>query len=146
MATWLTAPFESTSSGNLVMGTIRTGIDKFTDNPRFKFRVEVSWPYTAAQKGMPSESDSELMEEVTEALESVFKADPVAVLAGIYTGDGERTLLFYTLSLHIFQRKFNEALAQFPTLPLRFEAFEDPEWEEYRQMLAFAQADDVAPE
>lgn len=95
---------------------------------------------------MPSESDSELMEGVTEALEAAFKADPVAVLAGIYTGDGERTLLFYTLSLHIFQRKFNEALAQFPTLPLQFEAFEDPDWEEYRQMLAFAKADDSDPE
>jgi len=143
MASWLTAPFESNISGNLVMGTIKTGIDKFIENPRFKYRVEVAWSYSPSQKGMPSETDGQLMEEVAEAIENVLKADPVAVLTGIYTGDGERTLIFYTLSLHIFQRKFNEALASFPTLPLKFEAFEDPDWEEYLQMLAYAKADEA---
>ena len=29
MATWLTSPFESNESGNLVMGTIRRDVDKF---------------------------------------------------------------------------------------------------------------------
>ena len=44
--------------------------------------------------------------------------------------------------LHIFQRKFNETLAAFPELPLTFSAEEDQEWEEYRSMLAIAQASD----
>ena len=65
----------------------------------------------------------------------MFKADPIAVLTGIYTGDGQRSMVFYTLSLHIFQRKFNEALALFPTLPLTFNAEEDERWEEYAEML-----------
>lgn len=142
MASWLTAPFESASSGNLIMGTIKTGIDKFIENPRYKYRVEMAWSYSQCQKGMPSETDGRLMEDVTEAIENVLKADPIAVLTGIYTGDGERTLIFYTLSLYIFQRKFNEALAPYPTLPLQFEAFDDPEWEEYHQMLAYAKADE----
>ena len=47
------------------------------------------------------------------------------------TGDGLREWGFYTLSLHIFQRKLNEALAPFPLLPLQFDAEEDPEWESY---------------
>jgi len=42
--------------------------------------------------------------------------------------------VFYTTSLHIFQRKLNEMLAPFPTLPLQFHAEEDPQWEEYRHM------------
>ena len=43
MATWLTSPFESNESGNLVMGTIRRDVDKFRKDPKFKYRIEVSW-------------------------------------------------------------------------------------------------------
>ena len=74
------------------------------------------------------------MEEVQDALEAVFSKDPVAVNTGIYTGDGERNWIFYCRSLHIFQRKLNEALTPFATLPLEFRAFEDPDWEEYQEM------------
>lgn len=124
------------------MGTVKTGVEKFKSNPRFRFRVEVSWSYSQARSGMPDEETSELMEKVQEALEASFKKDPVAVLTGVYTGEGVRDLVFYTLSLHIFQRKFNEILAPFPPLPLTFEADEDPQWEEYTSMLQLAQAAD----
>ena len=142
MATWLTSPFESNESGNLIMGSVRKDVEKFKGNPRFKFRVDVHWKYEPGVHGMPNDDDSELMEQVEEALSAVFAKDPVAVLTGIYTGEGSRDLVFYTLSLHIFQRKFNEALASFPALPLEFEAEEDPEWEEYTQMLAVARSDE----
>ncbi len=142
MATWLTAPFESAESGNLVMGTVRKDVEKFRSNNRFKYRIDVKWDYTPDTHGMPSEAVSEQMEEVTNALNEAFTKDPVAVLTGIYTGEGARDLVFYTLSLHIFQRKFNEILADYPTLPLSFEAEEDAEWEEHSQMLAIAEASD----
>lgn len=140
MATWLTSPFESTESTNLIMGTVRKDVEKFKSNPRFKYRVEVEWTYTPDTLGMPSEDDAKQMEEVEETLNTIFKKDPVAVLTGVYTGDGVRDLVFYTLSLHIFQKKFNEALAVFPILPLTFSAEEDPEWEEHANMLAIAEA------
>lgn len=136
MSNWITAPFESVEGENLVMCTVRTDVSRFRENPRFRFRVEVEWPYEPAAGGMPPESLGHELEAVVDALQSVLKADPVAVLTGVYTGNGSRTMVFYTLSLHIFQRKFNEALADFPALPLEFEAFEDPDWEEYGSMLS----------
>lgn len=146
MATWLTSPLESAESGNLVMGTVRKDVEKFISNPKFRYRVEVTWTYRPESAGMPDESTSESMEKVQEALEAAFHKDQVAVLTGVYTGEGARDLVFYTLSLHIFQRKFNEILAPFPELPLSFSAEEDPEWTEYRTMLAIAQSDDDTPE
>ncbi|MDE6629570.1 MAG: DUF695 domain-containing protein [Muribaculaceae bacterium] len=141
MAEWLTTPLESTSEGgNLIMATVRKNVAAFRGNPKFRYRIEVTWRYEPDEKGMPSEELSEQMEAVGETLEAVFHKDPVAVLTGIYTGDGARDLVFYSLSLHIFQRKFNEALAEFPPLPLEFSAEEDPDWEEYSQMLALAEA------
>lgn len=59
-----------------------------------------------------------------------------AYLTGIYTGEGRRDWIFYTCSLNIFGRVFNRALEALPLLPLRMEAAEDPEWEEYREMRA----------
>lgn len=142
MSTWLTAPFESNESSNLVMGSVKTDVEKFRTNPRFHFRIEMDWKYSPAAKGMPSEVDSQLMEKVQEAFEASFKKDPVAVLTEIFTGEGMRTFVFYTLSLHIFQHKVNEVLEPFPQLPLEFSASDDPEWADYTSTLTLAQADD----
>lgn len=128
---WLTYPSESTGSGRTIIVTTRTDIDRFRDNPRFRYRITVGLPYREQTDGMPGDKESELLEQITAALADAFDKDPVAVLTEISTGDGLREWVFYTLSLHIFQRKLNEALAPFPLLPLQFDAEEDPEWESY---------------
>lgn len=135
MAEWWTAPAEA-DNGLMIMVTGRKDIGKFRGNPRFKYRVEVSMPYKADSTGMPDAATTEIIGEATEALEAVFEADPVAVLTGIFTGDSRRDWIFYTLSLNIFGRKLNEALAPLPTLPLEISAYEDPGWEAYDEMAA----------
>ncbi len=133
---WWTAPAESDETGRTVMVTGRRDVDKFRSNPRFNIRVEVTWDYAAeaTPAGMPTEATAEMMEQVQEALQKEFKRDPVAVLTGIYTGDGRRDWIFYTLSTHIFGRKLNEVLAPFPLLPLSIYCENDPGWEEYDEM------------
>lgn len=130
---WWTAPAES-EDGKLIMVTGRKDIEKFRSNPRFSIRVEVSWPYAADSTGMPDLETSQMMEQITEAFESILRKDPVAVLTGIFTGDGKRDWVFYTLSTHIFNKKLNEALAPFPLLPLTIYAENDPSWEAYDEM------------
>ena len=122
---WWTAPAEG-ENGNLVLVTGRRSMDNIIQTGLYRFRIEVTWPYQG--------DDSKVMEEITDALNESFDRDPVAILTGIYTGDGQRNWVFYTRSLHIFQRKFNEVMAPFPALPLQFEAEEDPDWLEYREM------------
>ena len=56
------------------------------------------------------------------------------MLTGIYTGDGRRDWVFYTVSLHIFRNIFNRALEPLDLMPLVIEAQEDPDWEEYLDM------------
>lgn len=130
---WWTAPTES-ENGNLVMVTGRRDVDAFRNNPRFNVRVEVTWKYQSDKSGMPEYDTSVLMEEVQDVLISTFQKDPVAVLTGIYTGDGERNWVFYTLSTHIFGRKINEALSSFDLLPITIYCENDPDWEEYNEM------------
>ena len=130
---WWTAPAEG-DGGTLILVTGRRAMDNVIASGLYRYRVEVTWPYEGDEKGLPAYADSKVMEEVTDALNDCFDHDPVAVMTGIYTGDGQRNWVFYTRSLQIFQRKFNETLAPFPTLPLVFEAEEDPDWQEYREM------------
>ena len=136
MADWLTAPFMMLDNDSIVMCTVRTDVKKFRDNPRFKYRVEVDWLYDASSNGMPPLEMESMIEEFDESLHAIFKTDPIAIMTGIYTGAGKRTMVFYTLSLHIFQRKFNEALAGLPQLPLQFDVFEDSRWEEYSEVIS----------
>lgn len=130
---WWTAPAES-EDGQLIMVTGRSGLEQVKATGVFVYRIEVSWAYKPDDKGMPDYATSRLMEQVTDALETEFSKDPVAVNTGIYTGAGERNWVFYCRSLHIFQRKINTILAPFETLPLTFHAEEDPEWAEYAEM------------
>ncbi len=130
---WWTAPAEA-DNGRLIMVSGRTDVEKFRSNPRFNIRVEVAWPYEGDASGMPGDELSRLMEQVQNALQEAFRKDPVAVLTGVFTGDNERTWVFYTLSIHIFSRKLNEALADLPLLPLKNSAEDDPEWLGYDKM------------
>ena len=131
---WWTCPTDS-EDGRLIIVSGRRDIDSFRNNPKFNIRVEITWRYSDAPDAtMPDESTSEIMGEVTDALNDVFDKDPIAVMTGIYTGAGERNWVFYTLSTNIFNKKLNEALSPFPILPITIYAENDPEWLEYAEM------------
>ena len=131
---WWTAPAES-ESGAMILVTGRSGLENVIATGEYNDRIEVTWKYESDSKGFPDFATSKLMEEVTDALNKVFDKDRSAVMTGIYTGDGERTLVFYTLNPKYFQNAFNRALAPYPLLPLSIYAEKDPEWNEYREML-----------
>lgn len=139
---WWTSPTES-ENGNIIMVTGRRDVDEFRRNPKFRIRVEVTFKYEGDTSGMPDESTARVMEEVHDALVCEFVKDPVAVLTGIYTGDGERNWVFYTLSTHIFGKKLNQALADMPLLPITIYTENDPDWNEYAEMKELSE---ISPE
>lgn len=137
---WMTAPTDSERNPeNVIFVTGRSDVAKFKTNPRYSIRVDITLEYSPTSAGMPDEKNAELLKEVTDRLVDVFHKDPVAVLTGIYTGDGERNWIFYTTSTNIFQKKINLALADLPTLPLHITAENDPDWHEYTEMLTTLQ-------
>lgn len=130
---WWTSPAES-EDGKLIMVTGRKDVSKFRSNPRFNIRIEVTWKYEGDASGMPDTPTSQLMEKAQESLLSILNKDPVAVLTGIFTGDNRRDWIFYSLSTHIFGKKLNEALADFPLLPISIYCENDPYWAQYDEM------------
>lgn len=130
---WWSYPAEA-ESGKTIIVTGRDCIDEYMASGKYIYRIDVSWSYNSLPNGMPEEEDAALMEEATDALLDAFKKDRVAVMTGIYTGDGKRDWVFYTKNLKIFSIVFNKALESLPTIPIVIDASEDKDWEEYRDM------------
>ena len=133
MEKWWSYPAEG-ESGKTVIVSGHDGIEKFKDSGKYIYRIDVTWRYNALSSGMPDDNDAKLMEEATDALQAAFSKDKVAVMTGIYTGDGRRDWVFYTKNLKIFSIVFNKALQEVDSMPLEIEASEDSEWEEYTNM------------
>ena len=130
---WWTSPTES-ETGALIMVTGSQGVEPVIATGKYNDRIEITWKYTPEKNGMPDFKTSSLMEQVTDALNNAFAKDSAAVMTGIYTGDGERNWVFYTLNPKKFQYMLNDALKDFELLPITLYAEKDPEWNEYREM------------
>ncbi len=130
---WWTTPTES-DNGNLIMVTGRRNVEPAMNSGKFNDRIEITWKYQPDKGGMPDFDTSSLMEQVTDAINGIFKKDEAAVMTGIYTGDGQRNWVLYTLNPRKFQYMLNQALAGFELLPLEIYAEKDPEWLEYKEM------------
>lgn len=130
---WWSYPCEA-ENGRTIIVSGQDGIDNRRLSGKYIYRIEVSWTYPALPDGMPDDGAAEMLERVTDAFREALAGDKVAVMTGIYTGDGKRDWVFYTRNLRIFNSFFNRALSSLPQLPLEIEAEEDPEWEEYLAM------------
>ena len=131
---WFTAIAESETGNRTIFISGRCHIDDFRLSGKFSYRVEITWSYHPDSNGMPDEKSAELMENALTALKKAMEKDKLAILTGIYTGDSERNMIFYTRNIPAFGERLNEALAPFEQLPITIYTEKDAEWNEYREM------------
>lgn len=122
----------------MVFVTCRDQVDNFRTTKKLKERIEIYWKYTPTSKGLPNEEESKQMEEMQEKLTAVVEKDKLAILTGVYTGNAERTFVYYARTSKVFFERLNDCLHSMPVLPLEFYVEIDPDWEEYLEMLEFA--------
>ncbi|MDO4706902.1 MAG: DUF695 domain-containing protein [Porphyromonadaceae bacterium] len=132
---WFTA-LSQDGEGKLIFVTGRKSLEGFRAKGSLKVRVEIKWPYPADREGMPDERTAKLITEIEPRLRQAMECDKLAILTGNYTGSGEKYWVFYTRHLPTFGERLNAALADYETLPLEILCEEDPEWEEYLDMLS----------
>lgn len=131
---WFTA-LSQDDNGQLVFVTGRQNLEEFRHSGKLKIKVEIRWPYEADESGMPAEQDGALIADIEPKLRRIMERDKLAILTGNYTGGGNKYWIFYTRHLPTFGERLNECLAPYKTLPLDILCEEDPEWEEYLDML-----------
>ncbi|KGN70162.1 DUF695 domain-containing protein [Porphyromonas sp. COT-239 OH1446] len=132
---WFTSLSEG-KNGQLVFVTGRLELEEFMQSKKLRVRVEIKWPYSADEVGMPDESTGALIAEIEPKLRRIMERDKLAILTGNYTGAGEKYWVFYTRHLPSFGERLNECLAPYETLPLEILCEEDPDWEEYLDLLS----------
>jgi len=132
---WFTALSEN-EDGSVTFISGRSGIEEFIKSGKMKQRMEVTWKYKGDDKGLPCDDDEAmLMEQVEDTLRTALEKDKLAILTGIYTGQNKREWIFITRNLNAFGERLNNALAEFPQLPIEIYAEDDPENEEYKSLL-----------
>ena len=130
---WFMGISEAENDGLIVVNG-RDDLKEWMTSQKLNERVEISWKYEEGVKGMPSEEEACRMDEMQEALRKAMERNKLAILTGIYTGDGERTWVFYTRNIKAFGDMLNQTLAPFDLFPITLYTEKDPEWNEYREM------------
>ena len=75
------------------------------------------------------------MEEVVDKLREVMEKDKLAIMTGVYTGQGQREINFICRNVAAFGERLNNTLSVYPKLPIVINAYDDPDKEEYRDLL-----------
>lgn len=132
---WFTALSED-ELGRLIFVTGRKDLEGFRATGSLKIRVEIKWPYPPDSEGMPDEVTANLIMEIEPKLRQIMERDKLAILTGNYTGAGAKYWVFYTRHLPTFEERLNACLSEYETLPLEILCEEDPEWEEYLDLLS----------
>lgn len=122
----------------------RAGIEDFIRSGKFKERIEITWKYSADSKGLPADDkEAELMEEVEERLRLAMEKNKLAILTGIYTGQGQRQWVYIARNTGAFGELLNQTLQVYPQqLPIEIYAEKDPENLEYKELLELKQEED----
>lgn len=132
---WFTALSEN-EDGTYTFISGRTNIDEFVKSRKLRERLEIIWTYAADDKGLPADdNEAQLMEEVGDLLRQVMEKDKLAIVTGIYTGQGKRETNFICRNIAAFGERLNQALSKYPQLPITVNAYDDPDNEEYRELL-----------
>ena len=131
---WFSAAAEADNGAPIFING-RIDIEDFRTSGKFQERLEIYWNYTPAYNHLPSDEEAKLMEEVLDLLKRAAEKDKLAILTGVYTGNDERTMVFYTRNSRAFGTLLNEQLKDLPLLPLQIYVEKDAQWNEYAEML-----------
>ena len=132
---WFTALSEN-EDGTYTFISGRSNIDAFIASGKLRQRLEVVWNYKADEKGLPADDkEAQMMEEVGDKLRAAMEKDKLAIVTGVYTGQGKRETNFICRNLEAFGQRLNDTLVEYPQLPIVINAYDDPENEEYKELL-----------
>lgn len=132
---WFTALSEN-EDGTYTFISGRTNIEEFVNSRKLRERLEIIWNYAADEKGLPAnDEEAQLMEEVGDKLRAAMEKDKLAIVTGIYTGQGKRETNFICRNIEAFGQRLNDTLSTYPQLPIVVNAYDDPDNEEYKELL-----------
>jgi Family of unknown function (DUF695) len=114
----------------------RPNLQDFIATKKYNKRLTIIWNYEPVNSSlMPNDEDTALMTDVENALVDILENDLQAILAFVYTGDSQKEWHWYSSDIGETGNRLNEALSNFDVLPLELLSEDDPDWNEYNEVL-----------
>ena len=131
---WL-AYADDTNMGVVVVRG-RMHLDAVRLSGKYTTRVEMQWHLNGDDKGMPTNTEGEVIERVMDIVCDAVERSEVAVLTAIHTGAKQVRYVFYTTGVECFSQTIQPLLQRLGNLPLQIAAAVDVEWNDYISMIS----------
>ncbi|MBV1776887.1 DUF695 domain-containing protein [Burkholderiaceae bacterium DAT-1] len=119
---------EGMDGGRPHLVRFRPRLTEFLGDSRFPKRLQIAWKFVEDESGMPSEMESDAMNQMEDYLVSALESKNSGILALACTSKGFRYWQFYVSPAEDLGITINDALAALPQLPITIELSDDPEW------------------
>lgn len=130
--TWVARECEL-ENGLPIYTRFRENLPAESEIKKFKMLIVVSWLYESDDEtGLPDDEILDHMDDFETVMDDALVETGTARLMTVFSGKGVREWQFYTDDPQVFMRNFNEALQGKPVLPLDIVAFEDENWDAYK--------------
>ncbi len=129
------ATVDDTDMGEVVVRG-RLHLDSVRMSGLYNMRVEVQWKLKGDEKGMPTDTEAEVIDSVMNIMCEALERGDKAVLTAIHTGAGQVRYVFYAVGVDAFSDTISPLLQRLGNLPIRIGAVKDSEWSDYTAMIA----------
>ena len=131
---WLAYADDTDMGAVVVRG--RMHLDSVRLSGKYATRVEMQWQLTGDDKGMPTDTEGEVIERVMNIVCDAVERSNVALLTAIHTGAQQVRYVFYAVGVDAFSQAVEPLLQRLGRLPLRIGATTDAEWSDYVSMIS----------
>ena len=131
---WFATTYDSDKGVVMLRG--RMHLDAVRLSGLYNMRIEVQWQLKGDDKGMPTDTEAEVIDSVMNIMTDALERSSAAVLAAIHTGAQQVLYVFYATGVEEFSATIEPLLSRLSHLPIRIGATSDAEWSDYTQMIA----------
>ena len=131
---WFVAA-EDTDCGTVAVRG-RLHMDAVRELHCYTTRVEIQWQLKGDEKGMPTDTEAEVIDRVMNIMCDALERSETAVPVAVYTGGKQVRYLFYATGVNALSDKIQPLLNACGALPIKIGAASDPDWRAYIDMIA----------
>lgn len=124
------------SDKGLIVVRGRLHLDTARLSGRYGMRIEVQWLIKGDDKGMPTDTEGEVIDNIMNVMSEALERSDTAILTAIHTGGQQVLYVFYATDIEAFSATIQPLLQRLGELPLRIGATPDALWSDYTRMIA----------
>lgn len=131
---WFATTYDSDKGLVVVRG--RMHLDAPRLSGLYGMRIEVQWQLKGDDKGMPTDTETDVIDGVMNIMTDALERSSTAVLSAIHTGARQVLYIFYATTVEDFSATVEPLLRRLGNLPIRIGATADANWSDYTALIA----------